>query len=205
MTEDEKMDKKMEKKVVETSEPKMEKPKEKESEEKQKAKPKEETVKEKVLKAKKIVRLAATDLDGDKSVERAIKGIRGIGFLMANAIVNVTGLQGKKLGDLSPDERKKLEEVIETPEKFGIPAWILNSRKDKTGGDKHYVGTKLDFKVRDDIDFMKKIRSYKGVRHQMGLPVRGQRTRGSFRKGTKVGVVKKKELPARAGEKGEKK
>ena len=43
---------------------------------------------------------------------------------------------------------------------------------------------------------MKKIHSYKGIRHESGLPVRGQRTRSSFRTGGIVGVSKKKELRA---------
>jgi len=35
------------------------------------------------------------------------------------------------------------------------------------------------------------------VRHMFGLPVRGQKTRSSFRKGTTVGVVRKKSMPAK--------
>ncbi|HDD46536.1 MAG TPA: 30S ribosomal protein S13, partial [Candidatus Aenigmarchaeota archaeon] len=42
-----------------------------------------------------------------------------------------------------------------------------------------------------DINFMKKIKTYKGIRHALGLPVRGQRTRSSFRKGRTIGVKRK--------------
>ena len=42
---------------------------------------------------------------------------------------------------------------------------------------------------------MKKIKSYKGWRHAMGQPVRGQRTRSHFRKGSSVGVIKAKAKP----------
>jgi small subunit ribosomal protein S13 len=39
---------------------------------------------------------------------------------------------------------------------------------------------------------MRKMRSYKGVRHQLGQPVRGQRTRSTFRTSKRaVGVMKK--------------
>ena len=41
---------------------------------------------------------------------------------------------------------------------------------------------------------MKKIRSYRGVRHGIGLPVRGQRTKSNFRKNkgkVSLGVAKK--------------
>ena len=49
-----------------------------------------------------------------------------------------------------------------------------------------------------DIRRLKKIRSYKGVRHTSGQPVRGQRTRSHFRKkGQSVSVMKKKAEPAK--------
>ena len=45
--------------------------------------------------------------------------------------------------------------------------------------------------VKNDIDFMTDIRTWKGVRHSLGLKVRGQRTRTTGRKGRAVGVAKK--------------
>jgi hypothetical protein len=42
------------------------------------------------------------------------------------------------------------------------------------------------------------MRCYKGIRHELGLPCRGQRTRSSFRTGGIVGVVKKKQAPGAA-------
>ena len=48
--------------------------------------------------------------------------------------------------------------------------------------------------VREDVDLMKRIRSYKGIRHELGYKVRGQRTRSTGRKGVVVGVARKKEL-----------
>ncbi len=47
---------------------------------------------------------------------------------------------------------------------------------------------------------MKKIKSYKGVRHMFGLTVRGQRTRSNFRKNkgkVRLGVTRKKAEPAK--------
>jgi small subunit ribosomal protein S13 len=146
-------------------------------------------------KIKTIVRVAATDLNGDLPVERAIRGVKGVGFSLSKAVVKILGLEKKKLTDLSKEERERLEAVIKEPGKAGIPAWMTNDNGE------HYVSAGLDLKVKKDIDFMRMIKSYKGVRHQLGLPVRGQRTRGSFRKGTKVGVTKKKEQPARTDKK----
>ena len=41
---------------------------------------------------------------------------------------------------------------------------------------------------------MKKIKSYRGVRHSQRQPVRGQRTRSHFRKGKSMGVSKAKKV-----------
>ena len=43
----------------------------------------------------------------------------------------------------------------------------------------------------EDINLMKKIRSYKGIRHERGQKVRGQRTKSTGRTGTTVGVKRK--------------
>ncbi len=54
----------------------------------------------------------------------------------------------------------------------------------------------MDLKLRKEFDLkrMKKIKSYKGVRHIVGLPVRGQRTKANFRRNRKpsVAAAKKK-------------
>jgi small subunit ribosomal protein S13 len=42
-----------------------------------------------------------------------------------------------------------------------------------------------------DIKNLRKMKCYRGVRHSLGLPVRGQKTRSNFRKGKTVGVRKK--------------
>ena len=106
------------------------------------------------------------------------------------------------IGELTDEEVKKLEEIVLNPEKHGIPAFLLNRRNDpETGENLHKTSSDLIFTRKTDIDTMKKIQCYKGVRHQFGLPVRGQRTRSSFRTGAKVGVVKKKPQPKSAPKK----
>ena len=49
-------------------------------------------------------------------------------------------------------------------------------------------------RLRDEINILKKIRSYRGIRHERGLPVRGQRTRANSRTGLTLGVSKKRAL-----------
>lgn len=142
-------------------------------------------------------------MDSDKQVMRAIMDIKGVGPMLANAVAKVCGFREKFVRDLTEDEVKKIEDIISNPIKYGIPAWMVNRRSDpQTGEDRHLIVSNLDFARSMDINEMKKWKTYKGVRHASGLPVRGQRTRSSFRtKGKTVGVQRKKEEPAKAGDK----
>jgi small subunit ribosomal protein S13 len=142
-----------------------------------------------------IVRLVETNLDGGKPVRVAIRRIKGVSFMFSNAISAKFGLGERKLADLSDGELKNLEDIITHPENHGIPNWLFNRKSDpESGKDSHISVSNLDLTQKLDIDQMKKIKSYRGIRHMHHLPVRGQRTRGSFRRGKTVGVTKKKEL-----------
>ena len=158
---------------------------------------------------KYIVRIANTDVDGNRKVADAIRKIRGIGFSMARAICGTARIDAnKKAGNLLPEEVVKMDAAISGVAR-NLPKWMLNRRKDlEDVTDKHVIGTALTIAQEGDIRLMKQIRSYKGVRHSMGAPVRGQRTRSNFRrnKGKVVGVVKKKDAaPPAKEEKKEKK
>jgi len=179
------------------------KPEEKKAEESKKEKPKEKKVEKKVKVVEGIrgvVRLAEMNLDGTKRIRNAVLGIKGIGKSLANSIVMISGLDPNVLlGSLTDEQIQKLEDVIKNPSKYGVPSHMLNRRIDpSTGESKHLISSELSFTVRGDIDFMKKIRSYKGIRHELGLPVRGQRTKSSFRTGMIVGVTKAKLKPGAA-------
>ena len=141
---------------------------------------------------KYIVRIAATDLDGHKPTRYALTQIKGINFMVANAIVNYANVDGReRIGNLPDEEIEKISKAIETINDW-LPPWLRNRRKDIfTGKDLHLIGTEIDLTLREDINLLKKIRSYRGIRHERGLPVRGQRTRSNKRKGLTVGVIKK--------------
>jgi small subunit ribosomal protein S13 len=164
-----------------------------------KEKPKEEEKKvEKSIKPKKeemvtIIRVAGTDLDGEKPLLRALKGVKGIGHSMGKAICNVSGFDPNvKLGSLTEKDIIKLEEIIKDPVKFGVPIWAINRRKDvATGQNLHLTGDDLDVARKFDVQKMIDLKTWKGFRHMLGQPVRGQRTRSSFRGGRIVGVVRK--------------
>lgn len=142
-----------------------------------------------------VVRLRGTGLDGTKKVPYALKGIKGVGLRLAQSIVKVAGIDPDVfLGELSDAELRKIDEVLKDPSAYGIPSWLLNRRRDpQTGEDLHLIGPDLDLRVKEDLDLMREIRSWKGVRHAQGLKVRGQRTKTTGRKGKAVGVSRRRQ------------
>jgi small subunit ribosomal protein S13 len=142
---------------------------------------------------KHIVRIAATNLDGNKRVEFALMQITGVGKKISTLLTDYVGLDRTvKIGNLSEKEIASLDNALSTMDTWA-PAWILNRQKDYyTGKNKHLIGPELELTVREDINLLRKIRSYRGIRHEKGLPVRGQRTRSNKRMGLAVGVSRKK-------------
>ena len=142
-----------------------------------------------------FVRIANTDLDGNRQIVHALKKIKGVSFMFSNMICNIAKVDKTiKAGYLKDDDVKKLDEVLNDPLKYNAPGWMFNRRKSyEDGKDYHLVTGNLSFAEENDVKRMKKIRSYRGVRHGVGLPVRGQRTKSNFRKNRAKGAgIKKK-------------
>ncbi|MFW5911885.1 MAG: 30S ribosomal protein S13 [Candidatus Hadarchaeota archaeon] len=150
--------------------------------------------KEQGEKMKGIVRLAGRDLNGSLRIQPALTNLKGVGSSLAKAIVRASGLEGtRKVGTLSDEKVEDLEKVLEDPIESGIPKWMVNRRKDyESGEDLHIIGGDIDMLERQDITREKNIQSRRGIRHQRGLPVRGQRTRSTGRSGMSVGVEREK-------------
>src|SRR2546426_2933931 len=151
-----------------------------------------------------IVRMANTDLDGTRSVGYALTAIPGVGIRVSEAVADLAGVpRAERLGNLSDEQTDKIEATLS---KLGelFPPWMVNRPKDwESGLDLHLVGAEVEVRLRDDINLMKMIRSYKGVRHETGQKVRGQRTRSNGRTGLTVGVTKKAALEAAKAKKAE--
>ena len=140
-----------------------------------------------------IVRIGGTDVDGNKKLAYGLAKIRGVGLNFARAVVQAAELdQGKKVGNLTDEEVQRIEQVIHSPQKFGIPSFLLDRKKDlETGRDIHLYGADLTLRQKLDVAFLKEIRCWRGVRHNLGLKVRGQKTRTTGRTSKAVGVQKK--------------
>ncbi len=140
-----------------------------------------------------LVRIMNTDLQGGQPVQYALTGIRGIGRRTARILTECAGVDPTvMIGYLSDEDVQKLNKIINDFEQ-NMPSWMLNRQKDPvTGDDKHLLGQDIILTVREDINTLKKVRAYRGIRHERGLKVRGQRTKSTGRGSTTVGVSKKK-------------
>jgi len=121
-----------------------------------------------------MARIAGVDLPNEKRVERALTYIFGIGRTSATRILKDSSISpDTRMKDLSEDEIAKIREKIET--NFNVE------------GD-------LRREISLNIKRLTEIGCYRGRRHRMGLPVRGQRTKTNARtrKGPKRTMAGKK-------------
>jgi small subunit ribosomal protein S13 len=136
-----------------------------------------------------FVRIGQTDLDGTKSVERSLTEMNGIGHRAARIIADKANVDRRDtFGRLEDD---KIDEIVALVEGFAdeVPEWLTNHRNQFFSGETtHETGSDLDLTQRQDINRMKMIDSYKGVRHKRGQKVRGQRTKSTGRTEGTIGV-----------------
>ena len=139
-----------------------------------------------------IVRIANSDIDGLKRTVIGLQQIKGVGKRVAQIVVKKAGVDpAVKIGSLSDEYVKKLEQLVTTYVEYA-PEWAINRQLDyETGADMHLIGNELELTRKDDINRMKMIRCYRGIRHETHHKVRGQRTRSNGRHGLTMGVSKK--------------
>ena len=142
---------------------------------------------------KYIIRIANSDVSGEERLAYALTSIRGIGPRISNAIVQKLKLDPNKLaGKLDDKTVVDIENAVMNLNDY-VPDWLLNRQKDyDTGEDIHPVSVELKMTHDEDLNRMKKVKSYKGIRHASGHKVRGQRTYSNGRKGLALGVSRKK-------------
>jgi len=162
---------------------------------------KEEKASKKEIMHEDLTRILGTDIPSTVPVYAGLTKIKGISWALSAAICKEVGIDKKrKVSTLTEAEIEKITAFIKNLSKSVLPTWLFNRRKDtETGEDKHLISTELDLRREFDIRQMKKIKCYKGIRHSLGQPVRGQRTRAHFRKGRSIGVARQKiQKPAAA-------
>ena len=136
-----------------------------------------------------FVRIGQTDLDGTKTVERSLSDMKGIGQRTARLVAEAADVdRTATFGRLEQDD---IDAVVDVVQNFSehVPEWMVNRQKDFFSGETdHIVGSDLNEKRRHDINRMKMIDSYKGIRHKRGQKVRGQRTKSTGRTEGTIGV-----------------
>jgi len=155
-----------------------------------------------------FVRIGQTDLDGTKSVERSLSEMNGIGRRTARLIADEAGVdRTATFGRLDDDV---IDAVVEVVENYAdeVPDWLNNRQSDfYTGETSHEIGNDLQLTRQHDINRMKMIDSYRGVRHKRGQKVRGQRTKSTGRTEGTIGVnveeIREEQAEEAAGEEGE--
>ncbi len=121
-----------------------------------------------------MARIAGVDLPREKRVETGLTYIFGIGRSRSREILRKTGVNpDTRVRDLTDDEISKLRETIEK---------------------EYTVEGDLRREIALNIKRLVEIRCYRGIRHRMGLPVRGQRTKTNARtrKGPRKTIANKK-------------
>lgn len=131
-----------------------------------------------------MARIAGVDLQDNWKVDFALTKIRGLGWSLAEKVMSDVGIDSKKrVSELSSDEIAKVTTELE----------------------KYPIEGDLARNVRNNIQRLQVIGSYRGIRHTRGLPVRGQRTRTNARtkrgKRKTVGAFKKEALAKMTGSK----
>ncbi len=123
------------------------------------------------------VRIAGIDIPANKKIQVALTSIYGIGLSLAKKVLDETHIKlSKRTKDLTENEIISLRKVIES--------------------DTLKVEGELRQIIFQNKKRLKDIKCYRGIRHKVGLPVRGQRTKSNARtvkgKAVAVGGLKRK-------------
>lgn len=124
-----------------------------------------------------MARIAGIDLPKNKRGEIGLTYIFGIGRSSAKEILNQAGIDvNKKVQDWNDDEQNAIRNII---------------------NDQFKVEGALRSEVQMNIKRLMDIGCYRGIRHRIGLPLRGQSTKNNSRtrKGRKKTVANKKKAP----------
>jgi len=108
-----------------------------------------------------MLRIAGVNIPDEKRIEISLTYIFGIGLSTATKILDELKISKlKRTKDLTEEEQKMIRDYVE--------------KKVRVEGELKHI-------VRSNIKRLKEVSSYRGVRHQRGLPVRGQRTKTNTR------------------------
>ncbi len=124
-----------------------------------------------------MARIAGIDIPKNKRGEVSLTYIFGVGRSTAQSILTEAGIDwSKKVEDWTDEEQGKIRTII---------------------SDKYKIEGELRSSIQMNIKRLQDIGAYRGIRHRIGLPMRGQHTKNNARtrKGRKKTVTNKKKAP----------
>lgn len=105
-------------------------------------------------------RIAGIDIPDHKKILMSLQSVYGIGPKIAEQVLAKANVDpDKRARELNGDEVNRIQKVIESVNVEGSLRRMIN----------------------DNIERLKRIKAYRGLRHSAGLPVRGQRTKSNSR------------------------
>ena len=140
-----------------------------------------------------ILRIADTDIDGLKPITYGLTSVKGIGIRTSMLICQLSGIDGDRLGGhLTIEEQDLLRSTIDDYA-TRVPWWLVNRQRDlEANEDAHIIANEVSMTRDDDVSRLAEMKAYRGMRHRSGHKVRGQRLRSNGRKGSALGVQRKK-------------
>ena len=128
-----------------------------------------------------MARISGIELNDNWTVDYALTRLKGIGWTASEKVLKAVGIAGKsRVKSLSVDDLNKINAEL----------------------DSYMIEGDLIRKIRENVQRLKDIGSYRGIRHGRGLPVHGQRTKSNARtrrgKRKTVGSFRKDALAAKA-------
>ncbi|KAI8866669.1 ribosomal protein S13, partial [Ramicandelaber brevisporus] len=131
-----------------------------------------------------ILRVQNTNVDGRVNIVYALTAIKGVGRRFSNLVCKKADVDiRKRAGELTNDELERVVTIMQNPLQYNIPKWFLNRQKDARDGKYgQTIANGLENKYREDLERLKKIRVHRGLRHSLGVRVRGQHTKTTGRR-----------------------
>jgi small subunit ribosomal protein S13 len=123
-------------------------------------------------------RISGVDIPGEKQIRISLTYLYGVGHGLSREVLQKVGVDPfVKARDLSEEELGRIAKMLE---------------------DEYVIEGRLRRQLAQNIQRLKEIQCYRGLRHRVGLPVRGQRTKTNARtrKGPRKVVATKKSVKA---------
>ena len=109
-----------------------------------------------------ILRVCNTNIDGRQKVIYGLRRIKGVGRRFATLVCKKADIDTtRRAGELKPEQVEKIVAVLQNPQEFKIPVWMLNRQRDIVDGtNTQLIANNIESKLREDLERMKKMKMH---------------------------------------------